>query len=204
MVKHKTSCRIGTLFFILLSIVSLANTAPCKQRSIVLSLPAETVLSSVQKMLPLAIPSQSRRLQGDIIVESLSSLTIADNAITLRGVLTGRNLMVTTRIGGQNFQLRLGEVRLPIACTLKTRFDPANRKLYVIPSFPDSPNGDGDLGPLLGALTNREYQVDLHALESLKIRMGDKTIPIALDPVKITGSNNTLVFHMLPRVGTPR
>ncbi len=204
MVKHTTFCRIGALFFSLLIVLSLAKAASCKQKSIVLTLPAETVLSSVQKMLPLSIPSQGRSLQGDIIVESLSSLAIADNAITLRGVLTGRNLVVTTRIGGQNFQLRLGEVRLPITCTLKTRFDQAHRKLFVTPSFPNSPNGDGDLAPLLGALTNREYPVDLHALESLKIRVGDKTIPIAMDPINIAGTDNTLVFHMLPRVGTPR
>jgi len=205
MVKHTTFRRIGTFFFTLLLIVSLPDAAPCRQnKNIVLTLPAETVLSSVQKMLPLAIPSQSRSLQGDIIVESLSHLAIADNAITIRGVLAGRNLVVTTRLGGQDFQIRLGEVHLPVACTLKTRFDPARRKLYVSPSFPDSSKGEGDLAPLLGALTNREYQVDLDALENLDIRVGDKTIPIAMEPVKIAGVNNTLVFHMLPRVGTPR
>ena len=205
MVTHKTFRRIATLFLTLLLSLSLPIAAPCKQsKSIVLSLPAETVLSSVQKMLPLSIPSHSRSLQGDIIVESLSHLAIANNAITIRGVLAGRNLVVTTQLGGQDFQLRLGEVRLPVACTLKTRFDPTQRKLYVTPSFPKSTSGDGDLAPLLGALTNREYQVDLDALESLKIRVGDKTIPITMDPVRIAGTDNTLVFYMLPRVGTPR
>nr|WP_321466202.1 hypothetical protein [uncultured Desulfobulbus sp.] len=205
MVKHKTLRLIGSLFLTLLLVFSLVSSAPCNQgNSIVLTLPAATVLSSVQQMLPLEIPSQSRRLQGDIILESMSHLAMANDIITVRGVLAGRNLLVTTSLAGQNFQLRLGEVRLPVTCNLKTRFDRAHRKLYVTPSFPDSANGGDDLATVLGALTGREYQVDLDALESLNIRVGNKSIPIAMDPVKIAATNNTLVFHMLPRVGTPR
>ncbi|MGD9949399.1 MAG: hypothetical protein AB7U29_13110 [Desulfobulbus sp.] len=205
MVKHKIFRLLESLILALLVTFSLPNSAPCKQgKSIVLTLPAETVLSSVQQMLPLEIPSQSRSLQGDIILESLNHLAIDNNIITIRGVLSGRNLVVTTQLAGQDIHLRVGEVRLPITCKLKTRFDPARRKLYITPSFPDSANGGDDLTPMLGALTGREYQIDLDALESLKIRVGNKTIPIAMEPVKIVGTNNALVFHMLPRVGTPR
>jgi len=205
MVKHKALRFIAPLFLTLFLIFSLANSAPCKQgNSIVLTLPADTVLSSVQRMLPLEIPSQSRRLQGDIILESMSYLAMSNNIITVRGVLAGRNLLVTTSLAGQDFQLRLGEVRLPVTCNLKTRFDKTHRKLYVTPSFPDSANGGDDLATMLGALTGREYQVDLDALKSLNIRVGNKSIPIAMDPVKIAATDNALVFHMLPRVGTPR
>ncbi|MDD2465203.1 MAG: hypothetical protein PHI97_14490 [Desulfobulbus sp.] len=205
MVKYKPFRFIGVLCIGILISLSLPNPAPCKQdKSIVLTLPAETVLSSVQKMLPLEIPSQSRRLQGDIIFESLNALTISNNSITIRGVIAGHNLVVTTQLAGQDIQLQVGEVRFPVTCNLKTRFDPARRKLYVTPSFPDAANGGDDLAPMLGALTGREYQVDLDALESLNIRVGSKSIPITMEPIKIIGTNNTLVFYMLPRVGTPR
>ena len=205
MVKNKTFRLIGPLFLALLFTFVQPSPSFCKQsKNIVLTLPAETILSSVQKTLPLAIPSQSRRLQGDIILESLSHLAISNNIITIQGVLSGRNLLVTTSLGGQDFQLRVGEVRLPVTCNLKTRFDPTRHKLYVTPSFPDGANGGDDLTPMLGALTGREYQIDLDALESLNIRVGNKSIPITMEPVNIAGANNTLIFHMLPRVGTPR
>jgi len=187
---------------------SAGNGNGTPQKNIVLTLPAETVLTSLQKALPLDIPSQSRQLQGDITVESLDRLVIHDNIITVRGVLSGRNLVVTTNLAGQDIQLRVGEVRLPMTCDLQTRFDPARRKLFVTPHFTDiaqnTGNGQDSLAPLLGALGGREYPVDLDALETLNIRVGAKSIPIAMEPVKIAGLDNTLIFHLQPRVRPPR
>ena len=62
----------------------------------------------------------------------------------------------------------------------------------------------GSLDPLLGALGSREYPVDLEALQVLNLRMGERTIPIAMQPVNITGTDNSLIFRLLPRVGSPR
>ncbi len=175
---------------------------------IVLSLPAETILSSVQKALPLDIPSQSRQLQGDITVESLDRLVIHDNIITVRGVLFGRNLVVLTNFGGQDIQVRLGEVRLPMTCGLQTRFDATRKKLFVTPRFSETGQNAGNpqdpLAPLIGALGGREYMVDLDALETINLKVGAKSIPIAMDPIKIAALNNALVFHLLPRVGASR
>jgi len=178
------------------------------QRNIVLSLPAETVLTSLQKTLPLDIPSQSRQVQGDITVESLDRLVIRDNIITVRGVLSGRNLVVTTNLAGQDIQLRVGEVRLPMTCDLQTRFDPVRRKLFVTPRFSDTQRdggtGQDSLTPLLAALGGREYPVDLDALETINLKIGARSIPIAMEPVSITGVDNALVFHLAPRVGARR
>ena len=202
MVKNKAILFLGLLLALPL-VAALPATAHAKPgRNIVLTLPAETVLASLQKALPLDIPSQSRQLQGDIIVESLESLSIAETTITVRGVLSGRNLVVTTQLAGQPIQLRIGEVRLPVTCTLQTRFDAARRQLYVTPNFNNA--GNDDLAPLLGALAGHEYLVDLDALETMNIRVGSKTIPVAMDPVHIGGANNALVFQMMPRVGNPR
>lgn len=205
MVKNKANLFLGMLLLLLPPVATIPAIGHAKpNQNIVLTLPAETVLTSLQKALPLEIPSQSRQLQGDIIVESLDSLAIADNAITVRGVLSGRNLVVTTQLAGQPIQLRIGEVRLPVTCVLQTRFDAARRKLYVTPHFNNAGNGNDDLAPLLGALAGHEYLVDLDALETMNIRVGRKTIPVAMDPVHIGGANNALVFQMMPRVGTPR
>lgn len=208
MVKNKAFLLLGLLLLVLLNGLATPTAAKSNDasRNIVLTLPAETILRSLQQMLPLDIPSQSRQLQGDIIVESMDYLAIADNIITVRGVLSGRNLLVTTQLAGQDIQLRVGEVHIPVRCALHTRFDPTRRALFVTPRFADSPANDGSdgLAPMLGALAGREYQVDLDALEAMNIQVGSRSIPIAMEPIKIAGINNSLVFHMLPRVGRSR
>ncbi len=207
---NKKTFHIGLLLFalFLLPLSALAAAGAQGKKNIVITLPAETVLTSLQKMLPLDIPSQNRQLQGDITLESLDQLVIHDNIITVRGALSGRNLVVTTRLAGQDIQLKVGEVRLPMTCDLHTRFDPAQRKLYVTPRFVDAAQNAAEqedaLAPLLGALGGREYPVDLDALEMINIKVGAKSIPIAMEPVKIAGIDNALVFHLLPRVGAPR
>ncbi len=178
------------------------------QRDIVITLPAETVLAALQKILPLSIPSQNEQLQGDIILESLDRLVIHDNIIAVHGVLSGKNLMVVTNIAGQNIQLRVGEVRLPMTCDLLTRFDPARKKLFVTPRFSDTGSGNNNqedsLAPLLGALGGREHAVNLDALQLLNIKVGARSIPIAMEPVKIVGTDNALIFHLLPQVGNSK
>ena len=205
----RTLCTTCLLLISLLGphLASAAGTGT-NQQPIVLSLPADTILTSVQKALPLDIPSQSRQLQGDITLESIDRLVIRDNIITVRGVLFGRNLVVLTNFGGQDVQVRLGEVRLPMTCDLQTRFDAARKKLFVTPRFSETAqnanNPQDPLAPLIGALGGREYAVDLDALETINLKVGAKSIPIAMDPIKIAALNNALVFHLLPRVGASR
>jgi hypothetical protein len=208
----KTKSLYTTCLLVLLLLAPLPATSgngdSKSQKNIVISLPAETVLASVQKILPLDIPSQSRQLQGDIILESLDRLVIHDNIITVHGVLSGKNLVVVTQLAGQDLQLKVGEIHLPMTCDLQTRFDPAQRKFFVTPRFVDTVqnanNPQDSLTPLLGALGGREYPVDLDALQMITVKIGAKSVPITMEPVKIAGVDNALIFHLLPRVGTPR
>ena len=41
-------------------------------------------------------------------------------------------------------------------------------------------------------------------LGTIQYVMGERTIPIAMQPVNITGTDNSLIFRLLPRVGSPR
>ena len=112
----RTACLAVALFF--LPCQSMGAPATGKpMRDIVLTMPAETVLASLKKVLPLTIPSQSSQLQGQIVLESLDTLT------------------------------------------------------------------------------NQQKQE--------LFKMGDKSIPISMEPVNITGTDNSLVFRLLPQVGTP-
>lgn len=208
---QKYSLRSLCLLVLFLLLPLSAMAAPTNnnnQRDIVITLPAETVLASLKKMLPLDIPSQNEQLQGNIVLESLDRLVIHDNIISVHGVLSGRNLTMVTNIAGQDIQLKVGQVHLPMTCDLHTRFDPVQRKLYVTPRFSDTNAGgngqEASLTPLLGALGGREHPVNLDALQLLNIKIGARSIPIAMEPVKIAGVDNALTFHLLPKVGNPR
>lgn len=210
MVQKKNSCTLCVLIILLFlphSGLSAQNGNKI-QRNIVITLPAETVRAALQKIVPVSFPSQNEQLQGDIVLESLDQLIIHNNVISVEGVLSGRNLVMTTNIAGQDIQLRVGQVRLPISCDLLMRFDPARRKLFVTPRFSDKNRGHNNQGasltPLLGALGGREQVVDLNALQLLNIKIGDRSIPIAMEPVKIAGKDNALTFHLQPRIGTPK
>ena len=85
----RTACLLAAFLF--LPCPGMGAPATGKPlRDIVLTMPAETVLASLQKVLPLTIPSQSSQLQGQIVLESLDKLFIHDNILSVQGVLTGK------------------------------------------------------------------------------------------------------------------
>lgn len=207
--KYRIRCLALAAALLLLPCAGMSAPARnASPKNIVISLPAETVLASLQKVLPLDIPSQNPQLQGQIVLESLDKLAIHDNIISVHGVLSGRNLVVVTNLAGQDIQVKVGQVSLPMSCDLQTRFDPVKRKLFVTPHFTDpgagGHNQEASLAPLLGALGGREQQLDLNALQQFNIKVGARSIPIAMEPVKIAGVDNALVFHLSPQVGSPR
>ena len=201
-----TLCLLATIMLSPIHAGSAPNSSK-SPRDIVIAMPAETVLASLQKVLPLTIPSQNEQLQGQITLESLDRLFIHDNILSIHGVLSGRNLVIVTNIAGQDIHLKLGQVHMPITCDLQTRFDRSQRKLFVTPRFAEPPAGnnsqEASLSSLLAQLGGREYLVDLDALELLNIKMGSKTIPLAMEPTNVTGTDNSLIFRLFPRIGTP-
>jgi len=196
------ACLITIFLPVLLPVLAVGSGT--KQQPVLLSLPAETVLTAIQKILPLEVPSQSRQLQGDITVESVEHLMIHNGVITVHGVISGRDLLATTNFGGQEIQVRLGEVRLPMICDLQTRFDAVRKKLLLTPHFRQTAHTAGEsqapLPPLINALSAGEYAVDLDALDAVDLKVGSKSILLVMEPVNITTANNTLVFQLLPRI----
>ncbi len=199
----RTLCLLAILLLASSSGAMAQSSGQPSMRAITLSLPAETVLQSVQKLLPLAIPSNTPELQGDIILQSLESLAIQNNTLFVHGLLTGKNLTVTTNIAGQNLQMKVGQLQLPLRCKLYTRFDPSRRVLWVKPQFSDntaSQNPDNSAASLLGALDGREFAINLNKMQTLNLMVGDQSIPVTMRPVDIVGKNNTLIVQLLPLV----
>ncbi|WP_028583592.1 hypothetical protein [Desulfogranum mediterraneum] len=199
-----------TLLLVTLLLSGQAQSVPASvpsqgDRDITIALPAETVLHSLQAMLPLEITTPQSALDGQIMLTDLSKLDIRDNTLSVEGVLHGSNLSLVTTIANQQIRLKLGEVKLPVSCDLLTRFDPARKKLFITPTFPRKQSSVKPAGaalrPLLAALGGKEYPLSLKSLQLLNITIGDRQLPLPMIPVKISGRENTLILQLRPQVG---
>ncbi len=91
-----------------LSVPLVAGAAErSRDRDIVITLPAETLLHSLQKMLPLEIHTENPDLQGQITLQSLKKIAINDNTLSVQGVVGGKNLSMVTTIANQKIRLKL-------------------------------------------------------------------------------------------------
>lgn len=196
-----------TLFSALILCVCLlfpAARAQAANRDLILTVPAETVLAEVQKVLPLTIPTKGKSFQGNLIVESLDKLSIADNAIAVHGVLGAKNMTVTVKVAGAPINVQLGEVRLPVSCELALRLDPQSGQLFVKPRFAgqhkDSSGQDSGLSALTEGLAAREYPVSLESLKKIDIKVGGRSIRLAVRPTSIEGRDNSLILSLQPQV----
>lgn len=191
---------ISALTFIVPPVAGAAESR--RDRDIVIALPAETVLHSLQKMLPLEIHTNNPDLQGQITLQSLKKLKINDNTLSVQGVVGGKNLSMVTTIANQKIRLKLGEVHLPVTCDLRTRFDKGKQQLFVTPFFPvtdQSTPGANAITPLLKALEGKEYPLQLDPLKLSNIKLGKKQFPLTMVPVDISGNDNTLMINLQPQ-----
>lgn len=182
---------------------SIAKTASASN-TVNISLPAEALRQSLNSIAPIILDTD-KYVDGDITIESIDSLHMADNIIKIQGVLGGHNLSVATNIAGQEIRLKLGEVRLPLACDVSLRFDKTNKKLFIRPTFNKHKEiAENDpaaaIVPLLTALGEKEYPLDLSTIQPLNARIGNRQVPIRLEPMSIKAENNTLYLALQPKI----
>ena len=197
-------------FLILLALAAMAiSSRPAAANDrVTLALPAAALRQALTNILPLPLPLDSNHARGTLTIESIDSLRIHDNIISLKAMLNGRDLSLSTRVAGQDFRLRLGQVRMPIRCDVRLRFDPGRRILYLTPRFPPSPAKGADptaaVARLLASLGSREYPVDLANLQPLRFRVGNQEIPVNVHPVAITATRGVLKLELVPGKGQSR
>ncbi len=200
--------------FLIITILTLAAAAvpmhpalSAPGRQMTITLPADTLRQALTDVLPLPLPLETGHAKGTLTIESVDSLRIHDNIISLKGMVSGRDLAVNTRVAGQDFRLRLGQVRLPMRCDVHFRFDPAGGILYLTPRFPPAGSGadpTAAIARLLASLGSREYPVDLADLQPLRFRIGNRTIPVRVRPTGITATGDALVLSLVPGKGQSR
>ncbi|MDH4318834.1 MAG: hypothetical protein OEV64_10625 [Desulfobulbaceae bacterium] len=174
-------------------------------RSVTITLPDEVLHQSLVDALPIELqPGGS--MKGIISIDSINTLKIKDKSITLSGVVSGHNLAMKTMVAGQSFDVQLGSVQLPpITCDLMVRFDQAKKTLLITPKFhqppasvPNDPTNIVHL--LLKSIDGKEYPVEFKDIAPFNAQLGDKVIPITLEPIDIVATENQLVLSLVPGI----
>ena len=202
MQKYKLLSILCSLFFVLNSSITIfAANSP-----VTITLPDEVLHQSISDALPIRLQPGGGSMKGIISIDSIDTLQIHDKIITIRGVISGHNLVVSTMVAGQSFDIQLGSVQLPpITCNLSVRFDPKKKALLVTPRFQQPanmvPNDPTNIVyPLLKTLDGREYPIEFKDIASFNAKIGDRTIPIILEPIDILAMEKQLVLKLAPSV----
>lgn len=194
---------IRLLFLILVTVFlpwSAYATYPSDQFTFIL--PAPALHQTLQKNLPLILQPQSSSFKGTVSIESIDRLNIHDEMISLHGVISGKDMTISPTIAGQAIKITLGQITLPFSCDLLLRFDHNSGQLFITPRFTASESEKSNtqaLLPLLTALSNREYPVDLTELNTLKPSIDGHDLNLQLEPVQIAAGDNQLILGLRPR-----
>ncbi len=172
---------------------------------VTITLPASALYQTIQSVLPLPIEQNSRQFQGTITLDSISQLAIRDGVVSLQGIVSGRNMRVTTNIGGQDIQLKLGKLILPVTCDVLLRYDRSTKTLFLTPKFQNPTHGHSNsaktLLPLLNGLGNKEYPVKLSNISPFQTRIGNQNIAVQMKAVDVRAKKDELILKLRPIVG---
>lgn len=172
---------------------------------VTITIPEQVVRQSITESLPLSVKPETGLLAGSLDLDSIDTLELGDNSALVHGLIRGKDLVLTTRIGNRDLRLRLGEVQLPLRCTFTFRFDPQQKNLYITPHLADPASGappeQADKAvPVLALLNNREYRLSLANIERFQARVGRTNLALEMEPVDVRVFPGELVVKMKPMV----
>lgn len=207
--RKRYSMTIYSRFFTLLFFfctVSLTDPAQAaKNQPMTITLPAPALHQAISDILPLPLEQNGKQFQGTITVDSISKLAINDNLISVQGQVSGKDMELTTNIGGQDIKLNLGKLVLPVTCDISLRYDPKKKTLFLSPKFQNPTHGTSNsaktLLPLLNALGNHEYPVTLDTISPFNAKIGSKNVSVRMEPVDIRAGNNEMILKFRPVAG---
>ena len=188
--------------FFLITVPAKAEKTP----PISLTLPIATLHQALSSLLPLPIEQQKKNsnFRGTFVIDSISRLAVQKNTIALKGQISGRNMAVNAKVGGQTIQIKLGQLALPFSCDIALRYDRQKKTLFLWPTFYNQAQQQdpaaASLGPLLEGLS-KEYALPLEKLDPLIGQLGTTPIFVQLDPVDIRLNGDSLVLQFRPLAG---
>jgi hypothetical protein len=173
--------------------------------AVTITLPETVIRQSVEDILPMPIQPEPGLLEGSLVLERIDRFELGENSAKVQGLLVGKNLVLTTSIGGQDIRVRLGEMQLPLTCDLSFRFAAREKRLYITPQIAEPPGSpapgkENNLLPLLALLNGREFPVSLEDMESFRTRVGGNSLSVVMEPVDLRVTSRELVLKMMPTV----
>ena len=208
--------RHSLFFFALCACILITGITGCidpsyagKTPPISLTLPIATLHQNMNNLLPLPLELQkkNRNFQGSFRVDSISRLRLKKNVIAVQGQLSGKNMAVNAKVGGQTIQIKLGEVVLPVSCDIALRYDKQRKTLFLKPTFYKQTRKQdpaaASLGPLLDNLS-KEYALPLNKWAPLAGNLGKTPIFVQLEPVDIRLAKDALVLQFQPHASKAR
>ncbi|OKY73635.1 MAG: hypothetical protein BM485_17615 [Desulfobulbaceae bacterium DB1] len=205
MIATRIKFHLALALFTCLFLLSGMIPAQAEKGDITVAMSAETLLQTIRGALPIPIDAQSRHMSGNLFVDSLDNLQVRDQSIFLQGVVAGRDLVMNTNLGGQDFSMKLGSMRLPVTCELFLRFDKQQKNLFITPKFPEpnkkeEENPAAILFPLLTSFGGKEYMVEFDSIQPYLMKSATNDPSVTMEPIDIHTADGVLVVTMRPKV----
>ncbi|MDW7773498.1 MAG: hypothetical protein SCH71_11475 [Desulfobulbaceae bacterium] len=194
------------LFFITLALMlQVSSLCLAAADYVTITLPENVIRKSIENTLPISLNPDEGVLEGNLVLDAIDRFELGQNSAVIHGLILGKNMVLTTRIGDQNFNFKLGEMRLPLTCNFTFRFDRQEKNLYITPHLKDSlqgasPEDAGKVLPLLALLDNREFPISFESMKRFQTRIGRQYLTVEMEPVDIQILPGELVLKMAPQV----
>ncbi len=185
----------------------LAPTSTSAQEAITVTIPEKTIAKSVKAALPFPLDTRKLPVKGEFILKDISNIHINDGAISCKLKLVGKNMALSTNIGGRKINLNVGNMEVNVDANTILYFNPAEQVLYLKPIIRDArSSGSGsaaEVAPALVALlNNQQFPVTLSPLQPTLIKTGTKNIGIATKITNILPKKGELQLQILPTISS--
>ena len=195
------------LLALFMGIVSLFSvSAKAADKPITLSLPESVIATTIRAVLPLQINNRASNLKGDITIVEIGDLQISDGGLSAHIRLDGKNMALTTNIGGRDLNLNIGSVNLDVLADATLRFDPQKQILYIRPTVRNSGASNdsqaSQVGSLISLLNGQEFPIGLQSLQPFVSQFGNKQVVINTRIVNVQPHRDMLELQLAPTVST--
>lgn len=195
------------LYTALLFSVFLPQHGVAAQKPVTITLPEETIASSIKAILPFQIDTRKIPVKGKMTIVDIDNLQITNGGISCKLKLSGQNMALSTNIGGHQLNLDVGSLQLDVNAYTTLHFNSAKQILYIKPAIKETKSsGNGkaaQIGPTLIALLNgQQFPIALQPLQPIVMQTGNKQVVIKTRIVDVSAQKDKLQLHLLPAIST--
>ncbi len=175
------------------------------QEAITVTIPETTIARSVKAALPFPLDTRKLPVKGEFVLKDISNIKINNGAISCKMKLVGKNMALSTDIGGRRINLNVGNIEVNVDANTILYFNPAEQVLYLKPIIRDArSSGSGsaaEVAPALVALLNgQQFPVALSPLQPTFIKTGTKNIKVSTKITNILPKKGQLQLQILPAI----